>query len=478
MCLPVARRAEVHRPRAFDPRDVVRSPFDPWTRSAVDRPSGPVQSSGAVRCGGVVGLCTRSTGAESVGVEEKALARFARPGQARIERFEGKRCFGFGKEAETKASNGNPKSPSKSPIPHDSLFNVPVLPLRSDEPSCAPRGDRTPGRGAYRPRGRFRRWFRRRQAGAMRKKLDTRFPAPRIKKIMQADEDVGKIALAVPVLVSKALELFLQDLCDRTYDITIRKGVKTVGSSHLKQCIQTYNVYDFLREVVSKVPDTVTADVIADDKLGKRRKAEEDGSEEELKRTRNEAESHTSNRRGRGRGRGRGRRGGRVVWREFVTTREFADNQANEPTGLKVEIADEVSYATEAKEATPVSSARASLRSIDLNLDPVDEDDDEVTVPPRPQSSAPATSSAKANLGLTSPATSLAAANLGLTASTSSTTATAGPSVPRSKEGAKLKDFLGSLELPDMNKVEMDPVQFALTSNHTLEEDEDYDNED
>jgi len=121
----------------------------------------------------------------------------------------------------------------------------------------------------------------------MRKKLDTRFPAPRIKKIMQADEDVGKIALAVPVLVSKALELFLQDLCDRTYDITIRKGVKTVGSSHLKQCIQTYNVYDFLREVVSKVPDTGTSDAIVDDKLGKRRKSEEDGSEEELKRTRN-----------------------------------------------------------------------------------------------------------------------------------------------------------------------------------------------
>ncbi|KAL5662422.1 hypothetical protein ACJX0J_029547, partial [Zea mays] len=119
-----------------------------------------------------------------------------------------------------------------------------------------------------------------------KEELYNRVP-PRIKKIMQTDEDVGKIAQAVPVLVSKALELFLQDLCDRTYDITIRKGVKTVGSSHLKQCIQTYNVYDFLREVVSKVPDIGPSDVIADDKLGKRRKAEEDGSEEELKRTRN-----------------------------------------------------------------------------------------------------------------------------------------------------------------------------------------------
>jgi hypothetical protein len=32
---------------------------------------------------------------------------------------------------------------------------------------------------------------------------------PRIKKIMQADEDVGKIALAVPVLVCKSIYFFL-----------------------------------------------------------------------------------------------------------------------------------------------------------------------------------------------------------------------------------------------------------------------------
>lgn len=67
----------------------------------------------------------------------------------------------------------------------------------------------------------------------MKKKLETRFPAARIKKIMQADEDVGKIAMAVPVLVSKALEMFLQDLCDKTYGITVQKGMKTVSSFHL-----------------------------------------------------------------------------------------------------------------------------------------------------------------------------------------------------------------------------------------------------
>jgi hypothetical protein len=206
-----------------------------------------------------------------------------------------------------------------------------------------------------------------------------------------------------------------------------------------------------------------------------------------------DAERHTSNGRGCRRGRGRGRRGGRGAWREAVTTHEqFVENQSSKPAGLKVEIADEISDATEAKEATPVSSARACLRNIDLNLDPVDEDDDGVTVPPQAQSSAPATNSAAANLGLTAPATSSAAANLGLTApatssaaanlgltapATSSAAATAGPSVPRSKEGAKLKEFLGGWELPDMNKMDMDPAQFALSSNHKLDDDEDYDNE-
>jgi histone H3/H4 len=67
----------------------------------------------------------------------------------------------------------------------------------------------------------------------MKKKLDTRFPAARIKKIMQADEEVGKIAMATPVLISKALELFLQSLCDKTYEITLRRGAKTMSSLHL-----------------------------------------------------------------------------------------------------------------------------------------------------------------------------------------------------------------------------------------------------
>ncbi|CDY08432.1 BnaA05g26680D [Brassica napus] len=49
--------------------------------------------------------------------------------------------------------------------------------------------------------------------------------------------------------------LFFQELCDRTYEITLERGAKTVSSLHLKHCVETYDVFDFMREVVSKVPD-------------------------------------------------------------------------------------------------------------------------------------------------------------------------------------------------------------------------------
>ncbi|KAH0850850.1 LOW QUALITY PROTEIN: hypothetical protein HID58_095190, partial [Brassica napus] len=121
-------------------------------------------------------------------------------------------------------------------------------------------------------------------------------PAARIKKIMQADEDVGKIALAVPVLVSKSLELFLQDLCDRTYEITLERGAKTVSSLHLKHCVERYNVFDFLRKC-EQVPDYGqaqgqahgTGDVTMDDRtISKRRKPisdEVNDSDEENKKS-------------------------------------------------------------------------------------------------------------------------------------------------------------------------------------------------
>jgi hypothetical protein len=92
----------------------------------------------------------------------------------------------------------------------------------------------------------------------MKKRSELRFPSARVKKIMQTDEEVGKIAQATPVLVSKAVELFLQDLCQKTFQIaeqTANKkgsGGKTLTPAHLKECVSLHEEFDFLHETVSR----------------------------------------------------------------------------------------------------------------------------------------------------------------------------------------------------------------------------------
>lgn len=42
-----------------------------------------------------------------------------------------------------------------------------------------------------------------------KKKYNARFPPARIKKIMQSDEEVGKVAQVVPIIICKLLLLLL-----------------------------------------------------------------------------------------------------------------------------------------------------------------------------------------------------------------------------------------------------------------------------
>ena len=71
--------------------------------------------------------------------------------------------------------------------------------------------------------------------GSKRKggRLPTVFPVARIKKIMQTDDEVGKIAVATPFLISKAVELFLKDLVTKTLEITTEKQSKTLSVAHV-----------------------------------------------------------------------------------------------------------------------------------------------------------------------------------------------------------------------------------------------------
>jgi Dr1-associated corepressor len=102
----------------------------------------------------------------------------------------------------------------------------------------------------------------------------TKFPTARIKRIMQADEEVGKVAQQTPIAVGKALELFMIALVTKSADVAKEKNSKRVTAQMLKHVVETDDQWDFLREIVGRVEQ--------DDKGGKggRAKAESESEEE------------------------------------------------------------------------------------------------------------------------------------------------------------------------------------------------------
>ncbi|EMC99026.1 hypothetical protein BAUCODRAFT_146013 [Baudoinia panamericana UAMH 10762] len=94
--------------------------------------------------------------------------------------------------------------------------------------------------------------------------LRTSFPVARIKRIMQADEDVGKVAQVTPHVVSRALELFMIDLISASAEQARAAGGGGGGSKsgkkilvqHMKKAILEGETFrDWLQDTVNKVPD-------------------------------------------------------------------------------------------------------------------------------------------------------------------------------------------------------------------------------
>ncbi|KAG5366767.1 DNA polymerase epsilon subunit C [Yarrowia sp. B02] len=89
------------------------------------------------------------------------------------------------------------------------------------------------------------------------REIKTRFPVARIKKLMQSDDDIGKVAQATPTAVAKALELFMISLIEETCNQARMRNSKRVSPSHLKQAVLETEQFDFLQDIVSKHPDAV-----------------------------------------------------------------------------------------------------------------------------------------------------------------------------------------------------------------------------
>ncbi|KAL1875906.1 hypothetical protein VTK73DRAFT_9761 [Phialemonium thermophilum] len=114
-----------------------------------------------------------------------------------------------------------------------------------------------------------------RESQASPSPVRTKFPTARIKRIMQADEEVGKVAQQTPIAVGKALELFMVALVTKSADVARERNSKRVSAQMLKHVVESDDQWDFLREIVGKVEN--------DDKpnRGGRVKAESESEEEE-----------------------------------------------------------------------------------------------------------------------------------------------------------------------------------------------------
>jgi len=88
-----------------------------------------------------------------------------------------------------------------------------------------------------------------------KKNFNCKFPLPRIKKIIQQNEDIGKVSHSIPFLVSKSLEMFLSELIKKSAQLAKDKESSKLTPFHLKKCVETEEKYAFLSKLVEDVPD-------------------------------------------------------------------------------------------------------------------------------------------------------------------------------------------------------------------------------
>lgn len=105
-----------------------------------------------------------------------------------------------------------------------------------------------------------------------KKSNQARFPLARIKKMIQQDEDVGKVAQATPIVVSKALELFLASLVNSCVKDAESRGSTKLTPYGLKRAVNTTAMLDFCADIVESIPDPLEGEEDDDEAGGAAKK--------------------------------------------------------------------------------------------------------------------------------------------------------------------------------------------------------------
>ncbi|KAG0667077.1 H2A super protein [Monosporozyma unispora] len=79
-------------------------------------------------------------------------------------------------------------------------------------------------------------------------RIKTHFPPAKIKKIMQTDDDIGKVSQATPVIAGRSLEFFMAMLVQQSGEMARSMNTKRITADIVKKTIMENEKFDFLRE--------------------------------------------------------------------------------------------------------------------------------------------------------------------------------------------------------------------------------------
>lgn len=79
----------------------------------------------------------------------------------------------------------------------------------------------------------------------------------KIKKIIQENQEIGKLSNLVPPLIEKSLQFFLIDLVKKSEEVAAEHGVNKLTPAILKHALLGLDSYDFMKDALDDVDDTI-----------------------------------------------------------------------------------------------------------------------------------------------------------------------------------------------------------------------------
>ncbi|CAG9329360.1 DRAP1 [Blepharisma stoltei] len=115
----------------------------------------------------------------------------------------------------------------------------------------------------------------------MKNKNNLSFPPNRIKKIVQSNQDIGKLSSSTPYLICKITEEFIQKLTLLSSDLAVQQGDSKLTLWHIAQVIENDKMFEAIRTKCLQNPMLVAAEPPKKPSIKKRKKKEETHEEEQ-----------------------------------------------------------------------------------------------------------------------------------------------------------------------------------------------------